>query len=185
MYQIYLNKLPQDDEKIKKFIAECLPHNLEKLEINYNAHNLMEIDYYHDSLCKGLSTTTTNSLCRLRNFKMDGEQFKKLVISMKHSKGCISFGESEIRTDAAIDFGSELDDATFTTFQLHNCGSNKYSDWATNKERLPNIFKALGKVETVRKNLKELYMHSNKVTKEEVQTLCDEVGLTEVQSIVM
>lgn len=176
-YRIDIYNVPLRNQDVNKFLSKCLP-SMKIFKFNWNSE-ISGIRFYADSIMKAASKVSEEVY--IYNFSMNQDQLTTIMSSFKHVSNWVCLIECEIITDQEPNFTEVLKDAQSRAISFYDSGLAQRSDWRTHTMRFVNIIKALGKVQDVRTNLREISLHETGLEEDYMRGVLDGAGLDRVE----
>lgn len=178
---IEIYNVEEHNKELDRFLKMWIPKSLQEFCIKFNNTSEWVQTNYYEAILE--TAPKVRSKFYLYSWSLDQSQVVSLLAATKHWQS-IGFPHSQLSLGDGMDFGDSLDNAIFEKLDLSNTihvkGYRCYWDEGGFPLVFKNLFEALGRVESVKKNLKFVKFKNCELNSLEVQKKMKVYGFDEI-----
>ncbi|CAI2369875.1 unnamed protein product [Moneuplotes crassus] len=173
-----LEDFKQKDKNVTSFLNLSFPHQADIFRMVFNMDNHPNIGFYLKQICR-ISPRVLKEIS-LHKFKINKQQFERLIVSFKHIEG-LGLDSCKLSITAPSDFSESLKNAKICKINLAYCGWITNSDWRNKPNEFAHIIKGFSTSPDLKLSLKMINLFNCQISRLQVKSLKKEYGLEEIK----
>ncbi|CAI2368761.1 unnamed protein product [Moneuplotes crassus] len=152
--QLKIHHIPARSKEAKELLDKYFPLKVNKFSFNENSA-LSKIDFYSASLLSNAACVTGS--VHLCNFKISQTQMISILPAFK-KVNYLALSSCVLAILSVPAFGASMKGCTIRALDLNHSGDKAHGKWSKDNSSFVNLMTGLGKVKSVKENLKMLLM---------------------------